>query len=83
MSGEDKNAVANALNDAPAVLDTVIPDATVEQEEEDEYLNAYEALEQNATIVDLDDRIKDYHVLLQNPRYDEQAIKIKEQSIYR
>ena len=81
MSEEDKSIIAAV--DAPTALDTdavVDLDGVVEQE--DEYLNAYEALEGNTTI-ELGDRIKDYHLLLLNPRYDEQAIKIKEQSIYR
>jgi hypothetical protein len=83
MFEEDKSIIAAV--DAPTALDTdavVDLDGVVEQEDEDEYLNAYEALEGNTTI-ELGDRIKDYHLLLLNPRYDEQAIKIKEQSIYR
>jgi len=83
MSEEDKSIIAAV--DAPTALDTdavVDLDGVVEQEDEDEYLKAYEALEGNTTI-ELGDRIKDYHLLLLNPRYDEQAIKIKEQSIYR
>lgn len=83
MSEEDKSIIAAA--DTPTALGTATVaelDGVVEQEDEDEYLNAYEALEGNTT-VELGDRIKDYHLLLLNPRYDEQAIKIKEQSIYR
>lgn len=84
MSEEDKSVIAAAVVfptalDAAAVAEL---DGAVDQEVEDEYLNAYEALEGNST-VELGDRIKDYHLLLLNPRYDEQAIKIKEQSIYR
>jgi hypothetical protein len=85
MSEEDKSVIAaaavvpTALDAAAAVAEL---DGAVDQEVEDEYLNAYEALEVNST-VELGDRIKDYHLLLLNPRYDEQAIKIKEQSIYR
>lgn len=83
MSEEDKSIIAAA--DAPTALGAAAVaelDGAVDQEDEDEYLNAYEALEGNTT-VELGDRIKDYHLLLLNPRYDEQAIKIKEQSIYR
>jgi len=83
MSEEDKSIIAAA--DASTALGTATVaelDGAVDQEDEDEYLNAYEALEGNTT-VELGDRIKDYHLLLLNPRYDEQAIKIKEQSIYR
>lgn len=97
MSDEDKSVIAAAAADttvidvptkavdvAVAELDAVgLVGQVQEEEEEDEYLNAYEALERTAATVELGDRIKDYHLLLLNPRYDEQAIKIKEQSIYR
>lgn len=94
MSEEDQSVIAAAadatVTDAPTALDAAVAEqnGAVEQEEQeeqeiDEYLNAYEALERDAATIELGDRIKDYHLLLLNPRYDEQAIKIKEQSIYR
>ena len=93
MSEEDKSVIAAAadatVTDAPTALDAAVAEqnGAVEQEEQeeevDEYLNAYEALERDAATIELGDRIKDYHLLLLNPRYDDQAIKIKEQSIYR
>lgn len=94
MSEEDKSVIAAAaadatVTDAPTALDAAVAEqnGAVEQEEQeeevDEYLNAYEALERDAATIELSDRIKDYHLLLLNSRYDDQAIKIKEQSIYR
>ena len=79
------DAVPTALDAAVTELDGAFKQEQEQQEEEeiDEYLNAYEALERDAATIELGDRIKDYHLLLLNPRYDEQAIKIKEQSIYR
>ena len=98
MSEEDKSVIAAAaadatVTDAPTALDAAVAEQNgdfkqeqeeqEEEEEVDEYLNAYEALERDAATIELSDRIKDYHLLLLNSRYDDQAIKIKEQSIYR
>ena len=47
---------------------------------EDEYNTSFEALE---TSPDLESKIADYQTLLLNPRFDEKAVKIKEQCIYR
>jgi hypothetical protein len=49
-------------------------------DEEDEYVSSFDALESSP---DLDAKIADYQTLLQNPRYDEKAVKVKEQCIYR
>lgn len=48
-------------------------------EEEDEYLTSFEAIETSTD----ESKISDYQTLLLNPRYDEKAVKIKEQCIYR
>jgi len=48
-------------------------------EEEDEYLMSFEAIETSTD----ESKIADYQTLLLNPRYDEKAVKIKEQCIYR
>lgn len=47
---------------------------------EDEYISSFDALEASP---ELASKIADYQTLLQNPRYDEKAIKVKEQCIYR
>ncbi|KAJ1407747.1 hypothetical protein B484DRAFT_337157 [Ochromonadaceae sp. CCMP2298] len=52
----------------------------VEVEEVDEYLVSFEELEGSQ---DLESKIADYQALLSNPRYDDAAVKIKEQCIYR
>jgi hypothetical protein len=54
--------------------------AVADVDEEDEYVSSFDALEASA---DLDAKIADYQTLLQNPRYDEKAVKVKEQCIYR
>ena len=48
-------------------------------EEEDEYLTSFEAVETSTD----ESKIADYQTLLLNPRYDDKAVKIKEQCIYR
>lgn len=57
-------------------------DMTVEvpDDPEDEYMNSFDALEASS---DLESKIGDYQTLLQNPRYDDKAVKVKEQCIYR
>lgn len=50
------------------------------EEPEDEYINSFEALEASS---DLESKIGDYQTLLLNPRYDDKAVKVKEQCIYR
>jgi hypothetical protein len=54
--------------------------AVADVDEEDEYVSSFDALEASP---DLDAKIADYQTLLQNPRYDEKAVKVKEQCIYR
>lgn len=54
--------------------------AVDEVEEVDEFLNSFETLESSG---DLESKVADYLTLLQNPRYDEKAVKVKEQCIYR
>lgn len=67
--------------------DMIIEDNSNEEvvEIEDEYLISYEKIENNLDIssIDFNNKITDYQLLLSNPRFDEQAIKIKEQCIYR
>lgn len=59
--------------------DDVVEVAIEAGEEEDEYLTNFEAVEGSAD----ESKIADYQTLLLNPRYDEKAVKIKEQCIYR
>lgn len=47
---------------------------------EDEIVSSFKALDSSS---DLESKIADFETLLQNPRYDEKAVKIKEQCIYR
>jgi hypothetical protein len=55
-------------------------DMVVDEIVEDEYVNSFESIE---TAIDQTSRIADYELLLQNPRFDDKAVKIKEQCIYR
>eukprot|EP01032_Pedospumella_encystans_P023025 gene23025-26079_t len=59
--------------------DDVVEVAIEAGEEEDEYLTNFEAVEGSTD----ESKIADYQTLLLNPRYDEKAVKIKEQCIYR
>lgn len=52
----------------------------VADDPEDEYMSSFDALEASS---DLESKIGDYQTLLQNPRYDDKAVKVKEQCIYR
>jgi hypothetical protein len=47
---------------------------------EDDFVSNFQALESSP---DLQTKIADFEALLQNPRYDEKAVKVKEQCIYR
>ena len=59
--------------------DDVVEVAIEAGEEEDEYLTNFEAVEGSTD----ESKIADYQTLLLNPIYDEKAVKIKEQCIYR
>eukprot|EP00428_Durinskia_dybowskii_P066765 CAMPEP_0170383608 /NCGR_PEP_ID=MMETSP0117_2-20130122/15562_1 /TAXON_ID=400756 /ORGANISM="Durinskia baltica, Strain CSIRO CS-38" /LENGTH=439 /DNA_ID=CAMNT_0010639315 /DNA_START=41 /DNA_END=1360 /DNA_ORIENTATION=+ len=50
------------------------------QEVEDEYVVSFEDLDSSA---DVKDKTSEFQKLLQNSRYDEKAVKVKEQCIYR
>mmetsp|Transcript_17513 Transcript_17513/g.29535 ORF Transcript_17513/g.29535 Transcript_17513/m.29535 type:complete len:512 (-) Transcript_17513:111-1646(-) len=64
------------------VAENEVPTQQEQEEEEDEYLTSFEALD-SLSPEELTSKISDFQTLLQNPRYDEKAVKIKEQCIYK